>query len=405
MVKKILYLKNFILIIFFFFDFKTIPNIYLFLSYLENKNRFKKIEIYSKKCDFINKLKNVKNIKEPKISIISPVYNREKFILRFIRSIQYQAFSDVEIIFVDDNSSDNSIYFVKKYMKNDKRIKLIKNRKNIGTFKARNIGVLYSKGKYVIIPDPDDILSHNILRICYNYAEKYRFDFIRFNIYLGNRQLCLEKLSKNLEGIVIYQPELSTYIYYGNEEININDYYITNKFIRKKIYIKALNSLNNFYFNMYMTYMEDQIMNFLIYRTAKFYYYINIIGYRYFKSSESITSKSFLLSKLELKLKFIFFYLKFIFEFSKNTKFEKDMVNYLFTSLNKGLNIQNKLSSLAFNNDKISFYDNVINMYLNSTFINDDNKLLMKKLKNIINKMNKTYIESLNKKNIIKIKI
>ena len=88
---------------------------------------------------------------------------------------------------------------------------------------------------------------------------------------------------------------------------------------------------------MYMTDMEDQIMNFLIHRLSKSYYYINIIGYRYYKSAESITSKLFILS--ELKLKFIFFYLKFIFEFSKNTKFEKDMANNLFTSLYKKLNI------------------------------------------------------------------
>ena len=231
MVKKILNIKVFILIIFFFLDFKIISNIYLFLSYLENKIKFKKIEIYSKQCDNIRLLKNAKNIKEPKISIISPVYNREKFILRFIRSIQQQTFYNVEIIFIDDKSSDNSIYFVKKYMKRDKRIKLIKNRKNRGTFKARNIGVLYSKGKYIIIPDPDDILSNDILRICYKYAEKYRYDFIRFNIYLGNGKLLLENFAKNLKGITIYQPELSTYIYYGTEELNINDYFITNKFI------------------------------------------------------------------------------------------------------------------------------------------------------------------------------
>ena len=398
MVKTILYIKVFISIIFFFLDFKFIPNIYLFILYLGNEIRFKKIEIYSKQCDIIKKLKIVKHIKEPKISIISPVYNREKFILRFIRSIQQQTFYDVEIIFVDDNSIDNSIYFVKKSMKNEKRIKLIKNRKNRGTFKSRNIGVLYSKGKYVIIPDPDDILSKNILRICYNYAEKNRYDFIRFNIYLGISKLLLENFAKKLEGKTVNQPKLSTYIYYGTEEIKINDYYITNKFIRREIYIKALNSLNNFYFNMYMTYMEDQIMNFLIHRISKSYYYIKIIGYRYYKSAESITSKLFILS--ELKLKFIFFYLKFIFEFSKNTKFEKDMANHLFTSLYKKLYITKELSSsLFFNSNQFSFYDNVINMYLNCTFINDDNKLLMKKIKNIISKMNRIFIETLTKKN------
>jgi hypothetical protein len=99
---------------------------------------------------------------------------------------------------------------------------------------------------------------------------------------------------------------------------------------------------------------------------------------------ESITSKLFLLS--ELKLKFIFFYLKLIFEFSKNTKFEKDMANHLFTSLYKGFDIKKKLSSKVFNSDEFYFYDDIINMYLNCTFINDDNKLIIKKLKNIINK-------------------
>ena len=89
---------------------------------------------------------------------------------------------------------------------------------------------MYSKGKYVIFPEPDDILSYNILRICYNYAEKYKYDFIRFNIYYGNGKLSLENIAKNLGGITIYQPQLSTYIFYGTKEIRINDYYITNKF-------------------------------------------------------------------------------------------------------------------------------------------------------------------------------
>ena len=192
MVKTIIYIKVFISIIFFFLDFKFIPNIYLFILYLGNKIRFKKIEIYSKQCDIIKKLKIVKHIKEPKISIISPVYNREKFILRFIRSIQQQTFYNVEIIFIDDKSSDNSIYFVKKYMKRDKRIKLIKNRKNRGTFKSRNIGVLYSKGKYVIIPDPDDILSRDIIMVrvdLYQIKEKIYFGEMTFHHGGGSMQV------------------------------------------------------------------------------------------------------------------------------------------------------------------------------------------------------------------------
>ena len=274
----------------------------------------------------------------------------------------------------------------------DKRIKLIKNLKNRGTFKVRNIGALYSKGKYVIYPDPDDILSNNILRVCYNYAEKYGYDFIRFNTYLGKEKLFLENFVKNHEDRPIYQPELSTYIFYGNKDIKMVDYHITNKFIKKKIYIKALNSLNVFYLNMYMTSMEDQIINFLIYRVAKSFYYINVIGYKYFKSRESITSKQL---PSEFYLKFIFYYLNFIFEYSKNTKYEKEMANHLFTKMYKGFDIKKYISSLVFNSDEISFYIKVLNMYLNCTFINDNNKLILQKLKNIIENKNKTYLHSL----------
>jgi hypothetical protein len=124
---------------------------------------------------------------------------------------------------------------------------------------------------------------------------------------------------------------------------------------------------------------------------AKSFYYINIIGYRYFNGSASITSKLFLIS--ELRLKFIFYYLKFIFEYSKNTKYEKDMVNHLFTSLNKRLNIKSKFLSLIFNNDDYIFYDNIFNMYINCKFISNENKMILQSLKNIINKKNQTYIK------------
>ena len=98
----------------------------------------------------------------PKVSIISPVYNREKFILRFLRSIQNQKFKDVEIIFVDDCSKDKSVKLIEEYKKKDERIILIKNKKNKGTFICRNEGVLNSRGKYIMLSDPDDILSRNI---------------------------------------------------------------------------------------------------------------------------------------------------------------------------------------------------------------------------------------------------
>ena len=90
-----------------------------------------------------------------------------------MKSVQFQNFKDIEIILVDDKSTDNSISIIEEYKKRDKRIILIKNKKNRGLFITRNIGLLSSKGKYIIIPDPDDILSQDYIKNCYNYAEKY----------------------------------------------------------------------------------------------------------------------------------------------------------------------------------------------------------------------------------------
>ena len=83
--------------------------------------------------------------------------------LRLLRSIQNQFFDDIEIIIVDDFSKDNSINLIKEYQKEDKRIILIRHNKTKGTLISRNIGIVNSRGEYIIMPDADDILSENIL--------------------------------------------------------------------------------------------------------------------------------------------------------------------------------------------------------------------------------------------------
>ena len=237
--KKInLFIKIFIIIIFFCFN-NIISFIYLFDFYI--KNEILKIEMYFKYCnDNIKKILKFKKINNPKISVISPVYNREKFIPRFIGSLQKQNFKEIEIILIDDKSIDNSTELIEKYKKEDKRIVLIKNKKNRGTFVSRNLGILLSKSKYVIIPDPDDIISKEIITICYNYGEKYNYDIIRFISYEGHGKIISEDFVKFRTNRPIYQPELSTYMYYGNRELEIIDFYINDKLINKKTYIEAL---------------------------------------------------------------------------------------------------------------------------------------------------------------------
>ena len=105
-------------------------------------------------------------------------------------------------------------------------IRLIKNKKNKGTFISRNIGALYSKAEYIILPDPDDIISKDIIGICLYYAEKYKFEIIRYHSYKGNKQDII--FCNKIESRPIYQPELQTYLFYGNNELKRIDYYINN---------------------------------------------------------------------------------------------------------------------------------------------------------------------------------
>jgi glycosyltransferase involved in cell wall biosynthesis len=395
--KKFLFTKIFILALLFYYDFDLLTNINNLNSYIENEKQIQKIENYFKFCnDFKSKkIRTFKKMKKPEVSIISPLYNRERYILRILRSIQYQTFHNIEIILVDDNSIDNSVQLIEELQQIDQRILLIKNKKTKGTFVTRNIGVQYSSGKYIIIPDPDDIISKDIVRTCYLYAEKFKYELIRFNSYIGEGKLGFQDLINITESGPVYQPKLSSEIFYGSKELQMVDYYVYNKFILKDVYIKALNSLNKFYSNMYMIYMEDQVMNYILHRIAKSFYFLKVIGYYHLSNSVSIMNNLFKIP--ELRMKFSFIYLKFIFEYSKNTKFEKDMANHLFTVLNRQFNIAGRLQSTDYDENDYSLYYDIVNTYINCSYIDTENKYFLNNFKFIIEKKNITYQKNLAK--------
>jgi len=259
-------------------------------------------------------------------------------------------------------------------MSKDKRILLINNIFNRGTFISRNIGAIFSNSKYLILPDPDDILDKDIINICFKYSEKYDYDMIRFNIYKINENKAYNVYDQDKKRISIKQPQLSRFMFYGNNELFITDYYIHNKFVKKELYIKALNSLNKVYLNSYITLWEDTIISYILYRNANSFCSLKKTGYFYIKNSQSITKNMFKIS--ELKMKFVFVFLKIVFEYTKNTKYEKDMFNLLFTQLNKNFNINYRLDNLLVNS-KYSFYYEIINMFLNCSFITEENRNIL----------------------------
>ena len=121
-----------------------------------------------------------------------------------------------------------------------------------------------------------------------------------------------------------------------------------------------------------MTIYEDQIINYILLKNAKSLYFLNHIGYYYFLNSMSICKQPSKIIKNKTLFKFI--YLKFIFEYSKNTKYEKDIGNYLIT---KSL----QLFKLRFDNNNYNFFYNIINMYLASKFLSNSNKNILINIK------------------------
>ena len=305
-------------------------NINIIIKY-ENKNYLKlKIEInnikryykLNSKGILINKNKFTK-INNPKISIISSLYNREKYILTFLRSIQNQLFDKIEIILIDDCSKDNSIKLIEKYQIEDKRIILIKNKRNKGTFISRNIGVLKARGEFLIFPDSDDLLSYNILSLCYDIAKKYNYTMIRFSMY-SEKDFPFSLITQNLSNIV-YQPELRTYLIYGFGNQKLVDGIISNKFVQRISFLITLNDINNYYLNQHMIYFEDGLINFALHLRVKSLYLLKTIGYYYFYNKDSISHSL----NLNLYIRNFFLYLKFLIENTKNTKHEKDMIFFL----------------------------------------------------------------------------
>lgn len=123
----------------------------------------------------------------PKISVIIPVYNTEKYLDECINSILYQTLKTIEIIFVDNNSSDNSVKQIEKYMQLDKRVKLVKLNSNYGAGEARNVALRLARGEFVSFMDSDDCYySNSVLETFYNKAIKKSVDICGGNILYKN---------------------------------------------------------------------------------------------------------------------------------------------------------------------------------------------------------------------------
>lgn len=121
------------------------------------------------------------------ISVIVPIYNVEKYLNKCLESIINQTYNNLEIILIDDGSTDSSGKICDEWAQNDKRI-VVKHVKNGGVSKARNIGLDFANGKYIGFVDPDDFLSLDMYSELINKINSDDYSIVCCNHFYGSEQ-------------------------------------------------------------------------------------------------------------------------------------------------------------------------------------------------------------------------
>lgn len=175
------------------------------------------------------------------ISVIVPIYNSEKYISRCIDSILNQEYKDFELLLINDGSTDNTINIINSY--DDERIKIY-SQENKGAGSARNLGLKYATGKYIVFVDSDDIIKSDYLKIMIELIEKNNADIVAC-LYEKNVENIIENQTKNNEYIEILNNEKAfKYLISLPEKIPMS---VVGKIFLKEIIENNLFDENNYY--------------------------------------------------------------------------------------------------------------------------------------------------------------
>lgn len=231
---------------------------------------------------------------KPKISIIVPIYNVEKYIYRAIESILSQSLKDIEIILINDGSTDGCGEICDKYGEKDSRIKVI-HKNNGGVSSARNIGIDNARGEYIGFVDPDDYIDKNMYEILYGVAEKSKSEIV-----ISSFSYIIDKKEKPQD--------------MSNKEINFNKNEAINKyfdmmhpfdcsFMWNKIFKKEL--FHNIRLNTNILIQEDTEIMIKLYSKCISITYIGKVLYFYELRNDNVTSKTISKAKITTEQAFL----------------------------------------------------------------------------------------------------
>ena len=311
------------------------------------------------------------------ISVIIPSYNKKDILLKSIRSIQNQKFKNIEIIIVNDCSTDNSSGIFNYLLKTDPRVRIFHHVKNMGCWRTRLDGIIYSRGKYIILFDAGDLYADNyVLEDAYNVIDKYNLDSCKF----------LFRLTKSFDNLnesyVSFHVGLKSKIAYEKKNIVYLDfkvYYnwgnIWNRLVRANIFSKAIFLLNELTLNIYKNVWDDKWFNKIINRASYSYAIFERVGYLYLQDGKGEGSPQSISEEQKSKMmkEFVGF-LYYDFNFADNKTYivqklrdyERGFKNIKLRDIKSDFNIINDLLKVlikdpSLSNDDVNYCEKLLN--------------------------------------------
>lgn len=217
----------------------------------------------------------------PSVSVVIPVYNSQDYLPKCLDSLLSYQEDFLEILLINDGSTDSSLKICENYVKNYSNIILI-NKQNGGVSESRNIGTQRATGEYICYMDSDDWLAPSILYDMYHFAERYDCDVVQCEFYYANKDYLLfdrRTKKKYPNPVVLSKDQAMTYLVKNR---------IVSNFVWGKLYKKRLAQNHSFRYDVSMG--EDYFWMHRVIHEATKVGVISEPGYFYRQNSESLSS-------------------------------------------------------------------------------------------------------------------
>lgn len=218
----------------------------------------------------------------PKVSVIIPVYNAEEHLSEAVDSVLNQDFKDLEVICVDDGSTDKSSSILHKYQQDDPRLKIFP-QQNSGGSAARNTGLAHAEGDYIMFLDSDDVYADGVIGDAYNCAQDNNVDIVFYNFarFVGKpSRFAIKNRRAPKENINYFTKQT-----YADRFFNDFAIITWNKLIRRSVI-----SENSLVFDVQLSHNHDVDFSIRLMLAANNYAWLDRVGYFYRSNDTGLTA-------------------------------------------------------------------------------------------------------------------